>query len=795
LAINGALVATAATPVGAIPVATIPTPGIGIGTNVTLIQAPTVVSGFLAGGPSDPHLDGVVTNATGQPIDFTTDGKILTAVSTQFLSGPGWVLGRYSNGSVISSTGRTTIIYGLNDSFQYVVQAPSVNLPTNGTVQYTITAATQPTFAGGARTFDNATTLINLGVQFGSAPKFGYEGLISGNINGTTPASVRFSTAGGATAPSLAAFPANAGALSLLGKAPVTDVTTNLCDSPAVCTLSANFISGGYAAATFGVGWGLVTTATGISVLNGAGVLTKGTTVIPAPAPSPPTSTALSDANVFVRIAPGKGYGFSYGNPSSSGGTVVFIDGKPNQLYDPSYSFTPFLLQNTADNVDVGGDQYTTIGRWSNGVIYAGQQTQTLSANQGQPYVVYTPAVSIPKSGTVDYSIFAKTAVTRQSPTLLPGTFDAKLRVAFGTDGSQSARVAVLGSIVVPDAGSTVTGYSIGDQATYDATAKYGALVYVNGAISFSEAIAKTAGTGVANYDLCPDQATCRITFSGGASGPQAARFGLVYGTSASIGRNAVGGQSYGAVIFGADGTFLPGTVPPPKVAPGDAPTGLNMSVVSTSPYRNGVANTGAYLAASPAAQLAGYSYNGGLVFDRGTATDNESGSASGIVGWTRWAGGATNGSDPQTYAANGGISLAWGQAATAIPTTGKVSYTLVGSTAPTAQDGSLTPGSVSSAALAVDFGTKKVGVEVGISIGGASYAINSVGGVATPSLAYSGTTFAGTNTNGKGVAGFNGFLAGAGASHAGVAYTFQPAGVPSLMSPLTGVVVFAKGN
>jgi hypothetical protein len=83
----------------------------------------------------------------------------------------------------------------------------------------------------------------------------------------------------------------------------------------------------------------------------------------------------------------------------------------------------------------------------------------------------------------------------------------------------------------------------------------------------------------------------------------------------------------------------------------------------------------------------------------------------------------------------------------------------------------------------------------VGISIGGASYAINSVGGVATPSLAYSGTTFAGTNTNGKGVAGFNGFLAGAGASHAGVAYTFQPAGVPSLMSPLTGVVVFAKGN
>ena len=92
---------------------------------------------------------------------------------------------------------------------------------------------------------DNPTSIINLGVAFGSTPKFGFDGTISGQINGAAAAKFDFSTAGGSAAPSLTNAFSPPGEFSLYGNSPVSGTTANLCASDSACKFSANFTAGG----------------------------------------------------------------------------------------------------------------------------------------------------------------------------------------------------------------------------------------------------------------------------------------------------------------------------------------------------------------------------------------------------------------------------------------------------------------------------------------------------------------------------------------------------------------------
>jgi hypothetical protein len=179
-----------------------------------------------------------------------------------------------------------------------------------------------------------------------------------------------------------------------------------------------------------------------------------------------------------------------------------------------------------------------------------------------------------------------------------------------------------------------------------------------------------------------------------------------------------------------------------------------------------------------------------------GTATNVESGGLAGVLGWTRWTGGTPTGRLPTAFVPAGSTSVIWGTPATAIPTSGSANYDLVGQTAAASDDGSIAAGVLRSGAMRVNFSDLKVGVELVVGVAGTDYSLASVGGIAAPSfvLGANGTFGRSFSTNGSASmtisgngctsvsceASINGFLAGPGASHAGVSYSFNTAPTPA---------------
>ena len=152
----------------------------------------------------------------------------------------------------------------------------------------------------------------------------------------------------------------------------------------------------------------------------------------------------------------------------------------------------------------------------------------------------------------------------------------------------------------------------------------------------------------------------------------------------------------------------------------------------------------------------------------------------------------------------NGGTAYVWGMRATNLPTSGTATYTLLGA-APVGTTDNQTPGSVDSGAVRVAFGSiTRVGVELGVRVAGNDYLVGSSGGIAAPSLVLDNATkeFTGalgvtggtvTTCTAATCAGrLDGFLAGNGATHAGVAFTFPLS--PGRSAAAFGTAAFVKG-
>ena len=196
---------------------------------------------------------------------------------------------------------------------------------------------------------------------------------------------------------------------------------------------------------------------------------------------------------------------------------------------------------------------------------------------------------------------------------------------------------------------------------------------------------------------------------------------------------------------------------------------------------------------------------------------DRGFGSVGEVIGWTRWTGGTTttsntlgNGTTTQDsnsgggVSPNGGTAYVWGTRAINLPTSGTATYTLLGA-APVGTTDNQTPGSVDSGTVRVAFGsTTRVGVELGVRVAGNDYLVGSSGGIAAPSLVLDNATkeFSGvlgvtggtvTTCTASTCAGrLDGFLAGNGASHSGVAFTFPLA--PGRSASASGSAAFVKG-
>jgi len=221
------------------------------------------------------------------------------------------------------------------------------------------------------------------------------------------------------------------------------------------------------------------------------------------------------------------------------------------------------------------------------------------------------------------------------------------------------------------------------------------------------------------------------------------------------------------------------------------------LGALSNSPFNatklsnvalDNVTSNGATITAAADGQLTTVAVptGGGIRTDTiATATNVDFGSADNLIGWARWDNGSAtytpqgSSSSTQYTASNAGVVHVWGQTATVVPVSGTVTYALAGGTRPVLIDGSVAPGTLNSAAMAVNFSTQKVGVTANVTLGGTTYSLSSTGGTAAPSatlLSSNWSFFGGFDPALGGSGTFKGILTGKGATNAGITYTLNTA-------------------
>jgi hypothetical protein len=153
-------------------------------------------------------------------------------------------------------------------------------------------------------------------------------------------------------------------------------------------------------------------------------------------------------------------------------------------------------------------------------------------------------------------------------------------------------------------------------------------------------------------------------------------------------------------------------------------------------------------------------------------------GTADGLIAWGRWIGQVVS-SLPRTFGQDQGVHYVVGipTPASLLPTTGTLTYNLLGATAPTYLNGGVAAGTVTGASLIANFASGAVSVSVNaLDGGGLTYNGSGNGRMdATQPGGIFTTSGSGTGTGCPNVCGFtaNGFFAGNAATHAGFSYGF----------------------
>ena len=455
--------------------------------------------------------------------------------------------------------------------------------------------------------------------------------------------------------------------------------------------------------------------------------------------------------------------------------------------------------------VDLAGDTEWQIGRWvgliGDGTIY--------SPNSGLAYALIPLMDGIPGNGRVEYTLLGATSPVYGDGSTAPGTFDGSAVLVLGA----SALFGIDATVTMPDAtyGFTSTGGLEDPSIRLNFRDQL-----LDGFASGSQLTTTMTGNGAA----CPNGIeSCQTQVRVGIGGNNAEYASVGYAiydearTTAGVSGTAVFG---GEIELDEPDTPVAGDVREDQfVIYASNTIGIDSRTPATVTYDEA---TGAPIAYQW--QLNDFTRERERP-EIGSASLVESGSAGDVIGWARWADGTSGGRyyDIQTVdlPANSGWHLVSGELATNLPASGTVTYDLIGNTSPTIRDASLAPGTLDSAQAAVAFGTiPRVGVELALTIGGESYSLSSPGGVSDLSqgwqlqqadggnqLAYfggnsfqnnivasGGSLCSGTTANCNAL--LNGFLAGDGATHMGIAYTLGNTGFDQ---QIDGSAVFAQSN
>lgn len=717
-------------------------------------------------------------NASGE-LETAGDIATLGAKVTDVAGDASAIVGRYFDGNARFKNSQFG--FGTNNGLPYVVLAPkSGTLPVSGTIDYKVLAATRPVYSDGRTapgTFDAALTLSftsNSRVMFFRTlgtivmPESGgdvtYTFSTPNYANGQLQEVIYDSLGNyffgtGMTGTGQGCVSGGTGCnISLYGDFAGQEQVNRL--GLMYQTYGGDFSAGRIQGAViFGKDGTLPAGSTGGS--TGGGVLTSYTGGFNGTGPRISFITTLDLSN--GTLLPGSEQGFdalSYALDSTGGLTSYTRAG--------NFTRTP----GTMTISDVAGDADVVLGRWSNGTN-TGANPFTLTADQGFHYILTraTPVgFAAPTTGTIAYDLLAATKPTWVDGSGAPGTFTGSFKVNFGL---ALPKIAMEAKIVMPSGGAGGGAYTV-DFATTggladitQSTSNFSVLSNQ----SFSFVVPGDDHSGTCNANVC-------YLAAYGSWAASTDKLGLTYTAISPAGnaKNIIGAAAFEVGTGAGTGSGTGSGAGSGGTTPTAAPDGI----VKYVGYLGG-GRFATFENATPVTTDG----NGGLTqvntfYKLNGATNTDSGNADGIVAWSRWVnGGVTDlGQLPSTTLGAGGLAHVWGKPASNAPTSGTVEYALAGATRPATP--SAVVGTLDSARLAVDFSTAKVGFEAGLTVSGQPVTMATSGGTANPSISLraSGSTFgAGTGqmtlTGATGVS-IEGFLAGVGATHAGVGYYLE---------------------
>lgn len=728
----------------------------------------------------------------GVQIQIGTDGKV-----TQLAS-----LVRASNSNIVDVAGTASAIVGRwtgpgtsyfvgsqastftgAQSLHYYAMAPiAFTKPSSGLVNFTMTAATQPTYGSGygaAGLFD-----AQFAIDF-STNRAGMQGMITmPDANGNQVYS--FSTSGGVAAPGVNLFAWNLDSLSF--SAAMTGAGRGCGNS---CSLSVQGSFGGGNVNALGIVYnstgGNVTDAIyGAATFAGDAIVPGTPVIVPMPAAFANSYRGSPGAGITRLVGGADTASMAFAASTGGNNAGVTRDEGTGAATEISESSIGIYRRVTAVQADVAGDGTYLIGRWTDGTIRSGggsEQflvTRTLGANDGLHYAVRFPGTrTLPTTGTITYNLIGATAPTlyggspgSAAAAVAPGVFDARIAVAYGN----TPKIGIEGAIYMAETSAGANKYSFastGGLAAPSATIGSGGFGFT----------APVSGGGLA----CPAGAsTCTISLEGGYAGYGTDRIALTYIANNNSGNGVF---IHGAAAFGAAGTE----------------THSQLVNQSTHVFANGTrVDRADYVATYDGANLLSYSRTNTGVAVAAGSTVQDSGRLASTIGWARWTGDTAG---PLTnQGPNAGVHVLSGtQAPNAdMPASGIVNYTLAGGTRPTLADGSAAPGTITGS-LAVSFAavTSRVGFDITATVGGYGWRMQTQGGTANPSVGISntdrtfvasfakGTTLTGTTAQscvGTCSADAYGGLYGTAASHVGLGFGISDGAVRA-----NGVAVFAK--
>ena len=515
-----------------------------------------------------------------------------------------------------------------------------------------------------------------------------------------------------------------------------------------------------------------------------------------------------SDPDQFAGLPGNSGGPDTPDNPAYAGGFPSGVSGARAYAVNAGVSYqasaTPQLDANgvltdagdlaigTAQAVDVGGDAAVVVGRYVDGAARFRGGTVNAAPGGGVPWVVTAPvAAPLPTSGTIDYEVLAATRPVFSSGRAAPGSFDANLTIGFGPS---SLAYGFDGTIVMPEDGGDVR-YDFASEGR-----DTGALVdtfTVNPVFNMN---GKMTGSG----DACSSD-NCLILFYGGFGGSEE-RVGMTYQTVDSPNFRTAE-RIQGTVAFAATGDAGSGNGdggdPVLAASDGVAPTGAAGNVFAFQGAGGGGQGSATSMTVTDGLLTDATASFAAVAYTPNSASTVEKGGDQGRIGWSRIANvpvgyrGGTGQSFTATAYPGQSWHTFWGAPAVNLPVSGLVTYDLIGATTPTQSNAR--PGTGSFAGnFAVDFATLEAGLEGRLSFEGETYSFASSGGVADPSMAIRDDGAGGMRFNenlatstsaGASVARgtyVQGFLAGDGATHAGITYSVRVASSNAIQGAAT---------